>query len=212
MAASQEADHDPQTGPPRLSSDGCWRYPRPALLGPVGLRLTPHTDRAPRRSRRWRRRCYPAAARHRPPADDTRRRRDDFRAEFKRHTDDRAGRTDRGADNGGRRLPGRRAWRGRRPGRDDPARHRRLGGIERFVKPGNDVIVKPNICKAYHGPEYATTTNPDVVAALVALCLEAGAKRVRVMDFPFGGSAQASYETSGIAAAVKAAGGDRWKP
>jgi uncharacterized protein (DUF362 family) len=82
-----------------------------------------------------------------------------------------------------------------------------LGGIERFVRPGADVIVKPNICHAYHGPEYATTTNPDVVAAIVALCLGAGAKRVRVLDFPFGGSPQASYETSGIAAAVKAAGG-----
>jgi uncharacterized protein (DUF362 family) len=83
-----------------------------------------------------------------------------------------------------------------------------LGGIERFVKPGADVIIKPNICNAYHGPEYASTTNPDVVAAIVALCLGAGAKRVRVMDFPFGGSPQASYETSGIAAAVKAAGGE----
>jgi uncharacterized protein (DUF362 family) len=83
-----------------------------------------------------------------------------------------------------------------------------LGGIEQFVKPGADVIVKPNICHAYHGPEYASTTNPDVVAAIVALCLGAGAKRVRVMDLPFGGSAQASYETSGIAAAVKAAGGE----
>ena len=83
-----------------------------------------------------------------------------------------------------------------------------LGGIERFVKPGADVIVKPNICNAYHGPEYASTTNPDVIAAIVALCLGAGAKRVRVMDFPFGGSPQASYETSGIAAAVKAAGGE----
>ena len=83
-----------------------------------------------------------------------------------------------------------------------------LGGIERFVKPGADVIVKPNICNAYHGPEYASTTNPDVVAAIVALCLGAGAERVRVMDFPFGGSPQASYETSGIAAAVEAAGGE----
>ena len=83
-----------------------------------------------------------------------------------------------------------------------------LGGIERFVKPGADVIIKPNICNAYHGPEYASTTNPDVVAAIVALCLGAGATRVRVMDFPFGGSAQAGYESSGIAAAVKAAGGE----
>jgi uncharacterized protein (DUF362 family) len=82
-----------------------------------------------------------------------------------------------------------------------------VGGIERFVKPGADVIVKPNICHAYHGPEYATTTNPQVVAAIVSLCLGAGAKRVRVMDFPFGGAPQAAYAVSGIEDAVKAAGG-----
>jgi len=45
-----------------------------------------------------------------------------------------------------------------------------LGGIEQFVKPGADVIIKPNICVAYHTYEYAATTNPEVVAALVALC------------------------------------------
>lgn len=82
-----------------------------------------------------------------------------------------------------------------------------LGGIERFVHKGADVIIKPNVCTAYHTFEYASTTNPEVVAALVQLCLGAGARRVRVMDFPFGGTAQASYEKSGIAAAVKAAGG-----
>jgi uncharacterized protein (DUF362 family) len=82
-----------------------------------------------------------------------------------------------------------------------------LGGIERFVKPGADVIVKPNICHAYHGPEYATTTNPQVVAAIVSLCLNAGAKRVRVMDLPFGGTPQAAYAVSGIEEAVKVAGG-----
>lgn len=82
-----------------------------------------------------------------------------------------------------------------------------VGGIERYVKKGADVIVKPNICNAYHGPEYASTTNPTVVAAIVALCLSAGAKSVQVMDFPFGGKAQNAYETSGIAQAVEAVGG-----
>jgi len=83
-----------------------------------------------------------------------------------------------------------------------------LGGIERFVRPGDDVIVKPNICTAYHGPEYAATTNPQVVAALVSLCLGAGAKRVRVLDSPFGGTAEEAYKISGIEEAVKAAGGE----
>lgn len=82
-----------------------------------------------------------------------------------------------------------------------------LGGIERFVKPGADVVVKPNICVAYHGPEYAATTNPEVVAAVVSLCLAAGASRVRVMDAPFGGTAANAYDKSGIAKTVEAAGG-----
>lgn len=82
-----------------------------------------------------------------------------------------------------------------------------IGGIERFVKPGADVIVKPNICVDYHSPEYAATTNPKVVAALVELCLAAGARRVRVLDHPFGGSAESAYARSGIGEAVRSAGG-----
>jgi uncharacterized protein (DUF362 family) len=82
-----------------------------------------------------------------------------------------------------------------------------LGGIERFVRPGDDVIVKPNICVDYRTYEYGATTNPWVVAALVELCLGAGAGQVRVMDSPFGGGAESAYTRSGIADAVKAAGG-----
>ena len=43
-----------------------------------------------------------------------------------------------------------------------------LGGMERFVPKGARVIVKPNICVAYHSYEYAATTNPWVVGALDA--------------------------------------------
>lgn len=82
-----------------------------------------------------------------------------------------------------------------------------LGGISRFVKSGANVIIKPNICTAYHTYEYATTTNPWVVAALVKLCLDAGASRVRVMDSPFGGTAEQAYKISGIQQEVEAAGG-----
>jgi uncharacterized protein (DUF362 family) len=83
-----------------------------------------------------------------------------------------------------------------------------LGGMASFVSSGYDVIIKPNICTDYHPPEYATTTNPIVVATLVSMCLEAGAKRVRVMDYPFGGTPQSAYQISGIAEAVEAAGGE----
>jgi uncharacterized protein (DUF362 family) len=78
--------------------------------------------------------------------------------------------------------------------------------MERFVRSGHDVIVKPNICTDYRTYEYGATTNPDVVATLVELCLGAGARRVRIMDTPFGGSAETAYATSGIADAARAAG------
>ncbi|MHB0875563.1 MAG: DUF362 domain-containing protein [Anaerolineae bacterium] len=82
-----------------------------------------------------------------------------------------------------------------------------IGGISRFVASGDDVVVKPNLCVAYHGPEYAATTNPEVVGTIVRLCKDAGASRVRVMDYPFGGSARDAYSKSGIEEAVVAAGG-----
>lgn len=51
---------------------------------------------------------------------------------------------------------------------DDPVRTTTaaltaLGGIGRFVRRGDDVVVKPNICSRAHPPEYATTSNPEVV-------------------------------------------------
>ncbi len=82
-----------------------------------------------------------------------------------------------------------------------------LGGMGRFVHPGDDVIVKPNICVSYHTFKYAATANPWVVATLVKLCFEAGAARVRVMDYPFGGTCEQAYARSGIAEQVQAAGG-----
>lgn len=83
-----------------------------------------------------------------------------------------------------------------------------LGGMERFVSKGDQVVIKPNICVDYNPPEYAATTNPTVVATLVRLCLGAGARRVRVMDNPFGGTPESAYAVSGIEQAVGAAGGE----
>lgn len=83
-----------------------------------------------------------------------------------------------------------------------------LGGMNRFVPQGANVIVKPNICVAYNTYEYASTTNPWVVGALVKMCYEAGASKVKVMDFPFGGTPEEAYSRSGIAEQVAAAGGE----
>lgn len=85
---------------------------------------------------------------------------------------------------------------------------RPLGGIERFVAAGQTVVIKPNICTAYYSYEYAATTNPYIIGALVALCFGAGARQVKVMDSPFGGSAPNAYAISGIQEQVEQAGGE----
>lgn len=97
--------------------------------------------------------------------------------------------------------------RGGEPGEMVRTAVRALGGMERFVKAGDVVVVKPNICVAYHTYEYAATTNPWVVGAVVKMALEAGAKKVKVLDFPFGGSAEQAYQISGIQEKVNQAGG-----
>jgi uncharacterized protein (DUF362 family) len=83
-----------------------------------------------------------------------------------------------------------------------------LGGIEAFVSPGDDVIIKPNIVAADYSYEYAAYTNPEVVAAVTALCLSAGAGRVRVMDSPSSSTCEQVYARSGIGDAVTAVGGE----
>ena len=56
-----------------------------------------------------------------------------------------------------------------------------LGGIKSFVKPGNKVVIKPNMSFT-NGLKMGTTTHPEVVRELVAMCKEAGAKKVQVLD------------------------------
>lgn len=80
-----------------------------------------------------------------------------------------------------------------------------MGGIGAFVGPGDKVAVKPN-CAWDRRPQQAANTNPDVVAELVRQCLVAGAARVTVLDNTCHDPGRA-FERSGIAAAVKEAGG-----
>jgi uncharacterized protein (DUF362 family) len=56
-----------------------------------------------------------------------------------------------------------------------------LGGIERFVKPGMTVAIKPNATWAYP-PFTASSTDPDMLRVLITLVRQAGARRVIVMD------------------------------
>jgi uncharacterized protein (DUF362 family)/Pyruvate/2-oxoacid:ferredoxin oxidoreductase delta subunit len=73
-----------------------------------------------------------------------------------------------------------------------------LGGMEKFVKRGERVLVKPNLLAA-KPPEAAVTTHPQVVRAVLALLKEAGACPV-VGDSPGLGSAKKAAEKGGILA------------
>ena len=79
-----------------------------------------------------------------------------------------------------------------------------LGGMGRFVSKGQTVWIKPNIGWDRR-PEQAATTNPDVVATLVQMCYQAGAKRVLLSDNPCN-SAQRTFPRSGIQQAAEKAG------
>ncbi|MDD4755738.1 MAG: DUF362 domain-containing protein [Prolixibacteraceae bacterium] len=56
-----------------------------------------------------------------------------------------------------------------------------LGGMGKFVKSGQKVVVKPNI--GWDAPpERAANTNPQLIARIVKSCFEAGASQVVVFD------------------------------
>lgn len=80
-----------------------------------------------------------------------------------------------------------------------------LGGIGNYVRKGQKVVIKPNIGWD-RAPEMAGNTNPKLVKALVKKCLEAGASKVTVFDHTCD-NWQKCYQTSGIAEAVREAGG-----
>ncbi len=79
------------------------------------------------------------------------------------------------------------------------------GGMATFVKPGQKVVVKPNIAWD-QPPEMGANTNPELVAEIVRQCLAAGASEVDVFDHTCN-AWRSCYRNSGIEAAVEKAGG-----
>jgi uncharacterized protein (DUF362 family) len=77
-----------------------------------------------------------------------------------------------------------------------------LGGIGKFVKKGDFVVIKPNAAFA-NPPEWGTTTHPETVAAIVKLCLDAKAKQVVVLEFPQAKGAKC-LDRCGLTAAMAA--------
>ena len=81
-----------------------------------------------------------------------------------------------------------------------------LGGMKKFVSKGDIVVVKPNIGWD-RNPQQAADTNPEVVAEVVKMCLECGAKKVKVFDRTCN-TASRCYENSGIKKAASEAGAE----
>ncbi|MBI5057064.1 MAG: DUF362 domain-containing protein [Nitrospirae bacterium] len=81
-----------------------------------------------------------------------------------------------------------------------------FGGMKKFVSRGDIVVIKPNMAWD-RLPEQAANTNPEVVATVVKLCFEAGAKKVKVFDRSVN-DPRRCYVQSGVADAAKNAGAD----
>jgi uncharacterized protein (DUF362 family) len=76
-----------------------------------------------------------------------------------------------------------------------------LGGIARFVKKGQRVVIKPNMSFA-KTPDFAASTHPLVVVAVAQACIEAGAREVLVLDHTLQ-RAELCLERTGIRDACK---------
>ncbi len=80
-----------------------------------------------------------------------------------------------------------------------------LGGIERFVKRGDRVLLKVNAAFATPAA-LGATTHPDLAAELIRLCLKSGAASVIVTDNPIN-SPESCFALSGLGEATARAGG-----
>lgn len=80
-----------------------------------------------------------------------------------------------------------------------------FGGMKKFVKPNQTVVLKPNIGWDVI-PENAANTNPKLVSRIIKHCFDAGAKEVYVFDHTCDEWTRC-YSNSGIEKAVKDAGG-----
>jgi len=79
-----------------------------------------------------------------------------------------------------------------------------LGGIETFIQRGDRVLIKVNAAFA-SPPILSATTNPELLAAVVRLCLAAGAASVVVTDNPIN-DPQSCFVLTGIGEAARTAG------
>lgn len=78
-----------------------------------------------------------------------------------------------------------------------------MGGVAHFIQKGDVVVIKPNVAFDKN-PDLAATSQPDTVAAVVRLCLGAGARKVIVADNPINNPESCFFKTKVGEAAQKA--------
>jgi uncharacterized protein (DUF362 family) len=76
-----------------------------------------------------------------------------------------------------------------------------IGGISRFIKKGQRVVLKPNMSFT-RTPEFGATTHPLVVATVAQDCMNAGAQQVLILDHTLH-RAELCLERTGIREACK---------
>ncbi|MDD5765636.1 MAG: DUF362 domain-containing protein [Candidatus Marinimicrobia bacterium] len=81
-----------------------------------------------------------------------------------------------------------------------------LGGISRFISKNDVVLLKPNISWD-RAPEYAATSNPELMSEVIRLCYQAGAKNVIVLDNTCN-EARRCYKNSTLEETARKAGAD----
>ncbi len=81
-----------------------------------------------------------------------------------------------------------------------------LGGISTFIKPGDRVLIKPNLLKACT-PSGAVTTHPEILRSTIRLVREAGGLAF-IGDSPGFGELRKVCERSGIMEVIRQEGAD----
>ena len=86
----------------------------------------------------------------------------------------------------------------------------RLGGMDAFLKPGQRVLLKPNLVRSAP-PEKAVSTHPSIVAAVAKLVVEVGANPI-IVESPGGGYSagllRGTYRRSGMTWAAEVSGAE----
>jgi len=79
-----------------------------------------------------------------------------------------------------------------------------MGGLEKFISPGDVVLLKPNVAFD-RPPEMGATSSPEVLTAVANEVKRCGAKRILIADNPIN-APEGCFEKSGITAVAKATG------